>query len=525
LPKGVAVGPDGRLYIADTGNSRVLEYNLPLTYQVANTVLGQGGSYASGECNAARLSPARTLCNPSGVAVDRDGRLYVADQVNNRVLEYDAPLKTDAAKRIIGQTGDSYACNAGGLGAGSLCNPSGVAALAGNLFVADTENNRVLAYNLPLTSSTAQQVFGQDGFTQNGPNGAGARGLHSPLDVAVDRSTTPNRIYVADTENNRVLGWRDARDFKNGAPADLVLGQPDFGHWGCDVGGVSAASMCNPSAVAVNSAGHLYVADTLNNRVLEYNAPFGGERGADRVFGQHGNFSANECNNGGVSGASLCMPSGIAMDNAGRLYVADMLNNRVLEYDAPARSATPNRVFGQDGNLTVAFCNDGGINAKGMCKPGAVALDGAGHLYVADTGNNRVLEFNAPLTSVTANRVFGQHGSFAANECNAGVLSAETLCHPGGVAVGAEGQLYVADSGNSRVLKYASPLRSAVASRVFGQPARFEEGGCNSSGLNADSLCDPNGIALDAAGRLYVTDTGNNRILRYGPPRARANNR
>jgi sugar lactone lactonase YvrE len=519
LPEGVAVGPRGRLYIADTGNSRVLEYDLPLASQVANMVLGQGGSFASGDCNAAGLSPSRTLCNPSGVTVDRDGRLYVADKVNNRVLEYGhAPLKSDAASRIFGQKGDSYASNAGGLGAGSLCGPSGVLALANSLLVADSQNNRVLEYDLPLTRSTADHVFGQDSFTQNGPNGVGTRGMHSPLDVAIDRSTTPNRVYVADTENNRVLGWRDARDFKNGAPANIVLGQPDFSDWGCNTGGVSAESLCNPSAVTVDAAGHLYVADMLNNRVLEYNAPFGGERTANRVFGQDGSFSTNECNNGGISGASLCMPSGIALDSAGHLYVADTLNSRVLEYGSPERSTTANRVLGQDGSLTTDYCNGGAISARSMCKPGSVALDAEGHLYVADTGNNRVLEYDLPLTTLTANHVFGQHGSFATDECNAGLLSAETVCHPAGVVVDADGHLYVADTGNGRVLEYNSPHESAVASRVFGQPARFDEGGCNSSGLNANSLCDPNGLALDAEGHLYVADTGNNRILKYNPP-------
>jgi sugar lactone lactonase YvrE len=133
-----------------------------------------------------------------------------------------------------------------------------------------------------------------------------------------------------------VLGWSDAATFQNGAVADLVIGQPDLTSTSCNNGGVSATTLCMPRSVAVDSAGNLYVADTANSRVLEYDSPFTLDRAADRVFGQDGSFTMASCNGGGTASTlTLCKPFGVGVDTSGNLYVADSRNNRVLEYDSP----------------------------------------------------------------------------------------------------------------------------------------------------------------------------------------------
>src|SRR5262249_40511565 len=144
---------------------------------------------------------------------------------------------------------------------------------------------------------------------------------------------------------------------------------------------------------------------------------------ADRVFGQSGSFTSAACNQGGqVTGSTLCSPSGVALDGSGNLYVADTTNNRVLEYNSPLTSGeTANIVLGQK-SLTSAQCNVGGaVAAKTLCGPTAVATDSGGNVYVADTRNNRVLEYNTPLiTNEAAHLVFGQFGSFTTGGCNQG---------------------------------------------------------------------------------------------------------
>ncbi len=154
--------------------------------------------------------------------------------------------------------------------------------------------------------------------------------------------------------------------------------------------------------------GNLYVADSTNARVLEYNTPLNpgsGETGAgdvtaDMVFGQGGNFTSNKCNLGGRSASSICGPMGIAVDNGGNLYIADAFNNRVLEYNTPLTTdTTADRVFGTCGSFTSFACT--GVSADSLKNPMGLAVDNPGNLYVVDNQNNRVLEYNLPLAIAT----------------------------------------------------------------------------------------------------------------------------
>ncbi len=523
-PLGTAVDGAGNVYVADSGNSRVLEYDTPLASGVsADRVFGQGGSFTSNGCDLGGIS-ATSLCGPVGVAVDPASNLYIGDESNHRVLEYDTPLVSGVtADRVFGQGGSFTTATCNVASATSLCNPDGVATDAtGNLYVADLSNSRVLEYDTPLVSGvTADRVLGQLAFVYSGPNFVDARGVFAPRGVAVDRSTVPSRVYVADTSNNRVLGWASAAAFVDGAPADLVIGQPDFLSSSCNSGGLSATSLCSPIGVAVDAGGNLYVADASNSRVLEYDAPFATDAAADRVFGQGGSFTTGTCNLGGVSATSLCSPVGVAMDPAGDLYVADQTNSRVLEYDTPlASGVTADRVFGQGGSFTLGTCNLGGVSATSLCSPVGVAMDPAGDLYVADQTNSRVLEYDTPLASgVTADRVFGQGGSFASGTCNLGGVSATSLCNPAGIAVGTDGNLYVTDQSNNRLLEYDTPLVSGVtADRVFGQGGSFASSTCNLGGASATSLCTPSAVSVDTSGDLYAADSGNHRVLEYDDP-------
>ena len=122
-----------------------------------------------------------------------------------------------------------------------------------------------------------------------------------------------------------------------------------------------------------------------------------GDTVADRVFGQAGSFTTGTDNLGGISAGSLSLPGGAVVDGASNLYVADASNNRVLEYSSPLTTDTvADRVFGQGGSFTSGACNLGGISASSLCAPSMIAVDGSGNLYVADTSNNRVLEYNSP---------------------------------------------------------------------------------------------------------------------------------
>lgn len=302
--------------------------------------------------------------------------------------------------------------------------------------------------------------------------------------------------------------------------ADRVLGQSgSFTATTCNSGGVSASSLCEPGAAASDAAGRLYIADAGNNRVLQFDSPLTSQT-ATRVFGQP-NFTSNSVNNCGCSvpnASSLSVPSDVAVDSSGRLYVADFGNHRVLEYDSPLTSQTANRVFGQGGSFTTATCTAPSVSASSMCYAGNVAVDSGGRLYVADADENRVLEFDSPLSSQVATKVIGQGGSFTTGDCNAGGRNAATLCTPQGLALDSGGRLFISDSGNNRVLEYDSPLTSQTANRVFGQGGSFSAGSANNGGVTGGSLAFPVGLRVDFGSALYVADDANNRVLKYDHP-------
>ena len=318
---------------------------------------------------------------------------------------------------------------------------------------------------------------------------------------------------------------------------------------------MTASSLNRPFAVAVDSGGNLYVADQANHRVLEYDAPFSGcasfpcvATGASHVFGQGGSFTSQSARMGGVSADSLYYPYGVAADAQGDLYVADSYDNRGIEYNAPLTTGggtpgmpgasgdtTADVVFGQNGSFTSATPNNGGVSADSFYLPYGVAVDTSGNLYVSDLMNNRVLEYNSPLATgggtpgipgaagdTTADLAFGQQGNFTTSTANNGGLGPDSLDYPYNVALDANGDLYVADETNSRILEYNSPLApgggtpgtpgaagDTTADVVFGQNGSFTSAAPDKNGISADSLYFQKGwrwtIAVISTSRIRPT--------------------
>jgi streptogramin lyase len=312
--------------------------------------------------------------------------------------------------------------------------------------------------------------------------------------------------------------------------ADLVLGQPNFITSKCNIDFVvykvvSASTLCYPFGVVVDAVGNVYVTDVGNNRVLVYLDPQNTDTVADLVLGQP-NFTSRTANNGGVSASSLHAPHGVAVDIAGNVHVADLLNNRVLEYHTPLTTDTVADVVLGQPNFISNTANNGGVSASSLDGPREVAGDAAGNVYVADVGNNRVLVYLDPQnTDTVADLVLGKPNFFTSKKCKIGLVdgkivaavgssSASTLCYPFGVVVDAAGNVYVAD-GNNRVLEYHTPLTTdTIADVVLGQP-NFTSNAANNGGVSASSLHGPHGVAVDTAGNVYVADLYNNRVLVY----------
>lgn len=353
----------------------------------------------------------------------------------------------------------------------------------------------------------ASLVLGQANFMSSAEDTT-ANGMLNPVGVAVDPTT--GKLFVADNGNNRVLRFASAAALRNGVAAEGVLGQPDFTTSTADT---TQTAMDSPFAVAVDSAGRLWVADNNNSRVLRFDAAAGKPNGAaaNAVLGQPDFLT----NTPGTTESVLDGPVGVAVDSAGRLWVADSNNNRVLRFDAAATLADGAAAAGVLGQVDF-ISNTAATTGIGMDTPFGVAVDGTGRLWVAEIGNSRVLRFDAAAALADGAAATGVLGQVDFTS-NTGETTQTGMSNPYGVTVDGTGRLWVADYVNSRVLRFenaAAKANGAPADGVLGQPS-FESADPDISQRRLNS---PSAVAVDGTGRLWVADSGNNRVLRFDPP-------
>jgi predicted esterase/DNA-binding beta-propeller fold protein YncE len=306
-------------------------------------------------------------------------------------------------------------------------------------------------------------VLGQMNFTAN-LSGAGASSLNSPAGVAVDPTT--GKLFVADRYNNRILRWSSSAKMMNGSPAEAVLGQPDLSTVSA---GSSAAKLNDPLRVCVDSAGHLWVSDYLNNRVLRFNNASSKSNGAaaDAVLGQP-DFATIS---GGTTASKMKGPVGVFVDGKGDLWVTDRLNHRVLRFNNAAslsNGTSASIVLGQPDFAT----GTSGLSATKMNRPMGVYADAHDHLWVCEDDNNRVIRFDSvsyKSNGAPANGVLGQPDltTGAKNFSRNGVGNLR------GVYGDEAGRLYLVDESNHRILVFnhaAERANGAFADVILGQP-------------------------------------------------------
>ena len=370
----------GRVYVADAENSRVLWWN-----NAASLVNGQNADGVIGQPNFISTAPACTqsgLCFPTGVSVDGSGNVWVADNGNSRVLKYARPVSNGPdATLVLGEpdftTDSEGVCTSTGMN-----NPISVKVDgSGNVWVADSENNRVLKFVKPsVNGQAAVLVLGQPDFTTD-DDVCSSSGMRSPAVVTFDSSGS---VWVSDADNVRVLKF--VNPSVNGQAANLVLGQSDFTS---RVENCTQTGMGFPVGIALDSSGNVWVADFPNSRVLKFTVPSYNGQGASKVLGQAVfTSSASACTQTGMGSAY-----GVTVDGSGNLWVADTFNCRVLRFSTLSiASITPNSALNTGPVSVTNLAGSGFVNGT------TVKLSKTGYTDIPAANINIVNQANISCT-------------------------------------------------------------------------------------------------------------------------------
>jgi len=458
-PQDVAVGSNGTVYIADTGNARIRAVT---TDGNINTVAGNGNLGFSGDGGAATSA---SLSQPYAVAVDSQNQLFIADLGDLRIRKVDTKgnMSSIAGTGFPGFTGDGSAAIKA-----TLTLPSGVAIDgSGNVYVADQWNLRLRKID---TSGNISTIAGNGGFSYSGDGGPATRAqLFGPQGVAVDPS---GNLFISDSRN-------------------AVVRKVATNH---TISTLTGTSLVQPRGLAADGAGNIYVADFLDNKVKR----IGADGTVTTVAGSGTNGFGGD--GGAAASAQLSGPAGVAVDKNNNLYIADFANNRV-------RKVTP------DGNIaTVAgtglqtYAGDGAAaTAAALNGPLAVAVDSAGNLYIADTNNDAIREVTADglIHTIAGTGVPGFAGD--------GAPATTQITAPSGIAIDSAGTLYVSDS----TMRIRKIVPGAFVATIAGNGSSGYSGDNGIATLA--NLNGPAGLAIDPSGNLYFADTGNNAVRLLQP--------
>ena len=418
------------------------------------------------------------LDSPGGVAVDSSGNLYIADSGNHCIRKVDAAgsISTVAGTGEKGYTGDDEPAVKA-----QLDSPCGVAVdSSDNLYIADSGNYCIRKVNVAGNISTVAGT-GKKGYSWGGEPAMEAQ-FDYPCDVAVDGS---GNIYIADTEDGCIYKV-DAAGIVSKLVAETgewnYRGYEESEDWDYLEAEESAAHewFSYPGSVAVDRSGNLYIADTENSRIRKVDT-------SGNIYTVAGTGKDGDSGDGGLAvKAQLSYPHGVAVDGSDNLYIADLLNHRIRKVDAAGNISTVAGT-GEEGDS-----GDGGLAVLAQFdNPGSVAVDGAGNLYIADTGNNCIRRIDTAGHISTA----------------AGIGPQAQFDFPESIAVDGSGNIYIADSFNQRIRKVDA---AGNISTVTGTG----EEGCSGDGGPAvqAQINSPEGVAVDGAGNLYIADKGNDRI-------------
>jgi len=505
-PQGVVVDGTGNVYVGDAGNGRIRKIT---PAGAVTTFAGAGGSGYKDATGAAAI-----FNSPQSLALDGSGNLYVADSGNNVVRMI---TQAGVVSTLAGASSFAFADGPVTTARFNLLHGLAVDG-SGNVIVADWGNRRIRRISAsPFTYRVGGYLVGLGGgktvVLQNnagddltlGSNGlfrfATALATATGYSVAVKTQPAGQTCTVAGGTGGFTTG--NVFTVKvNCAAVSTLAGQPTGGY--TDATGTAAQFRFNPvltvdsTGIAVDGLGNVYVADTFNNAIRKITSGGVVTTLAGSTAGQSGFVDATG------TAARFFNPRGVAVDSLGNVYVGDTGNNAIRVIASGGAVST---VAGSTAG-TFGYVDDIGTAAR-FRLPRGVALDGSGNLYVADTGNNVIRKIVIASGAVS---------TFAGNNALPGNLSgtgtAARFDGPSGVAVDGARNVYVADATSSTVRKITP---AGVVTTLAGSPQTFTQPGyIDSTGTGAE-VSGPGGVAVDAAGTVYVADYGTHHIRRINP--------
>ena len=473
-PSGIAADAAGNLYVADSGSIRKITAAGAVTTLAgtANLAGNVDGSGANAQFNS-----------PSGIAVDAAGNLYVVDPGNQNIRKI---TPAGVVTTLAGTTGVAFTGRTDGSGASRFGYPHYIAVdAAGNVYVTDTEGQIVRKITPTGVVTTLAGTRGVNGSADG--SGAAAR-FNYPQGIALDMA---GNLVVADTRNQTIRKITLAGEVTTLAGTAFAPGSAN--------GSGAAAQFNGPRGITADTAGNLYVTDSGNATIRKITP-------AGMVSTLAGTAGVRGSADGSGAAAQFFGIGCIAADTAGNLYVADSGssgNGGTIRKITPAGVVTT--LAGTPG---VTGSADGSGAAAQFNSPSGIAVDTAGSLYVADTNNDTIRKITAAGVVTTLAGTPGVTGH------TDGSGAAAQFTRPNGIAVDTAGNLYVIDSSNT-IRKITA---EGVVTTLAGTPALLPgvTGSADGSGASAQFNA-PRGITADTAGNLYVADSGNATIRKITP--------
>ena len=331
---------------------------------------------------------------------------------------------------------------------------------------------------VPIINTVAGD--GTGGYSGDGAAAASA-GLYYPVGVALDST---GNLYIADNGNNRI------RKVDTSGNISTVVGNGTGGYSG-DGAAATSAELRSPTAVTVDGAGNIYLADNGNNRIRKVDT-------SGIISTVAGNGTGGYSGDGAAAtSAEINSPYGVVVDSAGNIYIADRSNQRIRKVDTSGNISTV------AGNGTPGYSGDGAAATSAeLSSPSGVAVDSAGNIYIADAGNNRIRKVDTSGNISTA----AGNGTGSYSGDGAPATSAE-LNGPSSVAVDSAGQLYIGDESNNRIRKVDT---AGDISTVAGSGTQGYRG--DGAAAASAEFHYPTGLAVDSTRSLYIADQDNHRI-------------